>query len=250
MGMVSHELRNVLSGMMLGAVLLESESTDTAEGQRIVDAARLMQRQGKRMARLIEDLVDVVRIDAGKLALKPTRCAAKALLNDAVETCAALAAEKGVALTAEHVDAGLEADFDRERLLQVLTNLIGNALKFTPAGGAIALQATTSGTELRLAVSDSGVGIPEALLGAVFERFRQVESTGRGLGLGLYICRCIVDSHGGRIWAESVQGVKTTFHVAIPGVAAAVASATSMESPGIDHPGARPAAAHAHAHAR
>ena len=241
MGMVSHELRNVLSGLMLGAVLLESEGApDTPDGRRIVDAAKLMQRQGKRMGRLIEDLVDVVRIDAGKLALKPTRCAAKMLLNEAVETCAASAAERGVALGAESVDAGLEADFDRERLLQVLTNLIGNALKFTPAGGSIALQATTSGADLHLAVTDTGVGIPEDLLGVVFERFRQVESDDRGLGLGLYICRCIVDSHGGRIWAESVPGVKTTFHVAIPGLASAVASVVASTTLAADDVPAEP----------
>jgi len=239
MGMVSHELRNVLSGLMLGAVLLESEGTDTIEGQRIVDAARLMQRQGKRMGRLIEDLVDVVRIDAGKLALKPSRCDAQVLLNDAVETCAASAAEKGVSLGAESVAGGLEADFDRERLLQVLTNLIGNALKFTPSGGSITLQATATAGDLCLAVNDTGVGIPADLLGAVFERFRQVDTDERGLGLGLYICRCIVDSHGGRIWAESVQGVKTTFHVAIPGLGAALASGV-LVVPALDLPGVHP----------
>jgi signal transduction histidine kinase len=224
MGMISHELRNSLNGIVLNATLLSEEASESDEGRRTVEGMKRIQRYAALMNRLIGDLVDVVSIDAGKLALQPERCDAVALLTEAIDACAQAASEKGISLESETVEPALLADFDHERMLQVLANLITNALKFTPRGGAIVIRGERAGDQLRLSVSDTGKGIPSNMLAAVFERFKQVGkadqrglSLGLGLGLGLYISKGIVESHGGKIWAESKLGEGSAFHFTIPG---------------------------------
>jgi len=106
---------------------------------------------------------------------------------------------------------------DPHRMLQVLSNLIQNAIKFTPEGGSIRISATRVGTLYQVSVSDTGIGIPAGELTAIFERFRQLDRSDRtGLGLGLYISRWIVEAHGGKIWAESQLGRGSTFHFTLP----------------------------------
>ena len=217
MGMVSHDLRNLLSGIVLTATLLSEEASDSEEGRRTVVGMTRVQRYVARMTRLIGDLVDVVSIDAGKLAVQPARGDAAALLVEVLDAFARAASEKGLSLELEDVAGPLLADFDHDRMFQVLVNLITNALKFTPRGGRIIVRGMRAGDELRLSVSDTGAGIPAPMLEAVFERFWQVSKNDqRGLGLGLYISRCIVVAHGGRIWAESAPGAGSAFHLAIP----------------------------------
>ena len=177
-----------------------------------------IQRYAARMNRLIGDLVDVVSIDAGKLAVRLDRADAAALLAEAVDTFAPAAAEKGIALSTEIREHFLLADFDRERMLQVLANLITNALKFTPRGGKIVVRGRRLSDAIGLSVCDTGCGIAPDTLETVFERFWQVgKNDRRGLGLGLYISRCIVEAHGGRIWVESQPGAGSEFHLTIPG---------------------------------
>lgn len=107
--------------------------------------------------------------------------------------------------------------FDHERILQVLGNIIGNAIKFTPPRGRIAVTLEGSGDSIRFRITDTGAGIPSEHLDAIFERFRQVPGANRsGLGLGLYISRCIVEAHGGKIWAESEVGRGTTISFTLP----------------------------------
>jgi signal transduction histidine kinase len=221
LGMVSHDLRNLLSGMVLNATLLAEDASDTEEGRRTVIGMQRIQRDVGRMNRLIGDLVDVASIDAGKLAVHLARGDAAALIQEVLETFARVASNKGLSLEVADLEPALPADFDHDRMLQVLANLVGNALKFTPAGGAIVLRGALVDDELRLSVSDTGAGIPAHLLDAVFERFWQVgKNDKRGLGLGLHISRCIVDAHGGKIWAESTLGAGSVFHVTIPATAA------------------------------
>jgi signal transduction histidine kinase len=221
LGMVSHDLRNLLSGIVLNATLLAEDASDTDEGRRIVVGMARIQRDVGRMSRLIGDLVDVASIDAGKLAVHLARGDARPLLQEALETFTLSASKKGISLELGEVEPALPADFDHDRLLQVLANLVGNALKFTPAGGAIVLRGAIVGEELQLTVTDNGAGIPAHLLESVFERFWQVgKNDKRGLGLGLHISRCIVDAHGGKIWAESTLGAGSVFHVTIPATAA------------------------------
>jgi len=217
MGMVSHDLRNLLSGISMNASLLSEQVSEPDAGRRTVAATMLIQRYVARMNRLIGDLVDVVSIDAGKLAVQPERGDAAALLTEAAHAFAFAASDKGLTLKSEITEHTLPAEFDHDRMLQVLANLITNAIKFTPHGGRITVRGERDRDELRLSVQDTGPGIPSHMLEAVFERFWQVgKNDKRGLGLGLYISKCIVDAHGGRIWAESTLGDGSWFHVAMP----------------------------------
>jgi signal transduction histidine kinase len=217
LGMVSHDLRNLLTGVVLEATLLAEGAGDSDEGRRTVAAVDRLQRYAARMNRLVGDLVDVVSIDAGKLTVHRRPHDAKALLEEAMEAFAPRAGESGIALQLGAVESGLVASFDHDRLLQVLANLIGNALKFTPRGGKVVLEGERSPDGIRLSVSDSGSGIAADKLEAVFERFWQAgKLDSRGLGLGLHISKCIVEAHGGRIWAESALGRGSSLNFTIP----------------------------------
>jgi|SRR5579864_2453752 len=218
MAMVSHDLRNLLCAVLMEAALLSANAAASEEGRRTVAAMNRLHKYAARMNRLIGDLIDIVSIDAGKLSLHPERCHADALLAEAVEAFAGSASEKGISLGSETVAGVLAADFDHQRLLQVLANLISNALKFSSRGGKITVRADRDGDALHFSVSDTGMGIPASMLEAVFERFWQVgKNDQRGLGLGLYISKCIVEAHGGRIWVESSFGEGCSFHFTIPG---------------------------------
>jgi signal transduction histidine kinase len=118
-----------------------------------------------------------------------------------------VATAKGVRLETETGERPLPAKFDHDRMLQVLANVISNAIKFTPEGGTVRVRGERVRDEVRFSVADTGRGIPDGMLEAVFERFGQVGANDRrGLDLGLYIARCIVEAHGGRMWAESEPG--------------------------------------------
>lgn len=217
MGMVTHDLRDLLNGIVLQTTLLSKKASASDEGQRTVEAMARIQRYVARMSRLVGDLVDVVSIDAGRLAVQPDRGDARALLEEAASAFEHAAAVKGVSLVIEGDAEPLPAVFDHDRMLQVVANLISNALKFTPAGGHVVVRAGRAGDQLRLSVADTGPGIPASMLDAIFERFWQAGNDRRGLGLGLYISRCIVDARGGSIRAESEPGRGSTLHVLLPG---------------------------------
>jgi signal transduction histidine kinase len=201
LGIVSHDLRNLLGGVVVSAEVLARRAQ---QGDPVLVQTARIQRYAARMNRLIGDLLDVTSIDAGKLAMTPARADFAALVVEAVDTFEGAASVKGLALTLHHVSGPLAVDFDHDRMLQVLANLITNSIKFTPAGGKITLSCEVADGELRFSIADTGAGIPENMLEAVFERFWQVgKNDQRGLGLGLYISRCIVEAHGGKIWASS-----------------------------------------------
>ena len=217
MGIVSHDLRNLLGAVAANATVLLQQASDSEEGRRTAAAMARVQRYVARMNRLIGDLVDVASIDAGKLAMDPQPLDAVELISEALEAFAHAAQEKAIALQYSSGDRPLPATLDRERMLQVLANLISNGIKFTGRGGAVTVGAECAAGELHVRVVDTGPGIPEAMLEAIFERFWQVgKNEHRGLGLGLYISKCIVEAHGGRIWAESTLGAGSTFHFTVP----------------------------------
>jgi signal transduction histidine kinase len=217
MGMVSHDLRNLLSGIVMNAMLLSEEATESDEGRRTVAGMKRIERYAARMKRLIGDLVDVVSIDAGKLAMEPQPVDASALITEAVDVFAHAASQGGITLESRTIVPAVMAQLDHERMLQVLANLISNALKFTPRGGSVVVRGERVGDELRFSVSDTGAGVPGDMLEAVFERFTQVgKNDQRGLGLGLYISKCIIDAHGGKIWVESKLGEGSAFHFTLP----------------------------------
>ncbi len=213
LGMVSHDLRNLLGGIVLSAAVLEKKAAKDEKDQPTVLGMQRIQRYAARMHRLIGDLVDVTSIDAGKLAVTISSGDSRTLLSEAVDMFHAAASAKGIALEAETTGGPLLAELDRDRMLQVLANGITNAIKFTPSGGHIRLRAERIDGEVRFSIRDTGIGVPPDKLEAIFERFWQLgEADGRGLGLGLYISKCIVHAHGGAIWAESTLGSGCTLY--------------------------------------
>ena len=217
LGVVSHDLRDLLGGVVSTAHLVSTQAGDGSEGAQTRGAAERIQRLAARMNRLITDLVDVASIDAGKLAVVPAPGDVTVLIAEAVETCQPAAAAKGLSLDMETDQRTLAAAFDFDRMLQVLANLITNAIKFTPPGGSIRIRAEATAKTVELSVRDTGRGIPPDLLEAVFERFRQVDGLDRrGLGLGLYISRRLVEAHEGRMWAESEGRAGTTIRITLP----------------------------------
>ena len=217
LGMVSHDLRNLLCGIVLEASYAADQASDSAEGQRTVAGMKRLERYAARMNGLIGDLVDVVSIDAGTFSIRRERCEVGTLLGEAVDSCTDTAQQKGIAITRKPLEAALFADCDRDRVLQVFANLLNNALKFTPGGGDIAIDAKPTEAGLRFTVTDSGIGIEHDVIEAVFRRFwRVAPGDSKGLGLGLYISKNIVEAHGGSIWVDSKVGEGSSFWFTLP----------------------------------
>ncbi|MEX0601310.1 MAG: HAMP domain-containing sensor histidine kinase, partial [Rhodothermales bacterium] len=217
MGIASHDLRNLLGGIAMSVRNIARRVTSNEEGKKILVETNRIERFTARMNRLIGDLVDVTRINAGKLRVVPEQADAAKLIAEAVEMFEAPALAKGITLKAEMTQQYIPAQFDYDRMLQVLANLITNAITFSFKGGSIRVRGELAGDEVLVSVSDTGCGIRDDMLTAVFERFWQVDQNDqKGLGLGLYISRYIVEAHGGRIWAESTVGEGSTFSFTIP----------------------------------
>lgn len=217
LGMVCHDLRNLLSGIVLNTELLKKAVSEGEESQLFSTSTVQIQRYAARMNRLIGDLVDVVSIDTGKFSIMPKSQDITLLITEAVDTFQAAAASKGIALNVEGKRDAVFAKFDYDRMLQVLANLLANSIKFTPRGGKITIDSEDKGKELWFSVVDTGVGIPQELHELVFERFWQLgKNDRRGFGLGLYISKCIIESHGGKIWVESKLGEGSRFVFTLP----------------------------------
>ena len=217
LAMVSHDLNNLLGGITLSASMLAKLGSATPEGRKIATGTTRIQLYAARMRRLIGDLTDVTSLAAGKLAITNAPNDQGALISEAIETFQVLATEKQIQLDRDVADAPLPVLCDHGRIVQVLVNLVGNAVKFTPDGGRVSVSAARVGDEALFSVTDNGPGIPESFLEAIFQRFWQAdENDQRGLGLGLYIAKGIVESHGGRIWAESRVGQGSSFHFTLP----------------------------------
>jgi PAS domain S-box-containing protein len=216
LAVVSHDLRSPLSSIQLAATIMTRgrREPERRQGQRQVD---LILKASGRIKRLIDDLVDAAAIDAGKFGLVVSLVEVRALLDDTIEALAPVAREKSVQLDSEAPDGLSPIHADRERVMQILVNLIGNAIKFTPRGGRVHVRVSRRAGMAEFAVSDIGPGIAEDELARIFDRYEQGKAHGhRGVGLGLYIARGIVEAHHGRIWVESQIGVGTTFHFTVP----------------------------------
>ena len=181
------------------------------------EAGRAMERALVHMTRLIEDLLDMTRLDAGTLMLERLPTPISILLDDAMELLQPVAESRRVGLHAADAHELPILQVDRRRVLQILWNLMGNGLKFTLPGGQVTVGAEVFGDQIRFAVSDTGPGIPADHLDRLFERYWQGQKADRrGAGLGLSIARSLVEAHGGRIWATSTEGVGTTFFFTLP----------------------------------
>ena len=217
MGIVSHDLLNLLNAMVGMSSLIELEVGREDHVERVVAHARRVQRSGARMRRLVGDLVDVASIEAGMLAVTRAIGHPADVVTEAVETFQAQASGSEISLTTEIAPEVPSFPFDAARILQVLCNLLSNALKFTPAQGSIVVRLEQVEENVVYSVSDTGEGIPDDKLEAVFDRFVQLtKNDRRGVGLGLFISKCIVQGHGGRIWVESRMGGGSTFCFSLP----------------------------------
>jgi signal transduction histidine kinase len=212
---VAHDIGNSLSAVKIHARVLERTlPADQADVRSRIESIRHLTQQ---MDRLRQDLLDVAAIEAGRLSFEPAELDVGEVVDDVLAGVAGLAAEKEM-----EVRAGIGADLpaawaDRERIHQVLSNLVGNAVKFTPQGGRVLVTAMAEDGEARVSVADTGPGIPPEHLPHVFDRFWQARSTRRaGAGLGLAIARGIVEAHGGVIGVQSEPGRGTTFHFTLP----------------------------------
>ena len=217
LAMASHDLRTLLGGIALSAALIRKEAAlEDGSKSSVASRAETIQRIAARMNRLIGDLVDVASIEAGKLQIAPVRADVRAVVEEAAAIFQPNAEHAGLELVAPP-GPPLFAPFDHERVLQVLANLLGNALKFTPRGGRITVGAVEAEGEVRVFVQDTGPGIDATQLEAIFGKFWQgTRHDRRSLGLGLYISRSIVEAHGGKIWAESTPPRGSTLSFSLP----------------------------------
>jgi signal transduction histidine kinase len=217
LAVVSHDLGNPLSAIRIGTSLLLRGLSPEEKGSGGWQHLDSIRQSAAQMERLIKDLIDVKRLEAGQVDLEREPQRVASLIAEACEMFTGIAAERRIDFqTALQSDNGA-VDADRQRALQVLSNLLGNAFKFTPAGGTVRLTVTSANHEIEFAVTDTGPGILPEHVKQVFERFWQASRRRQeGIGLGLAIARSIVHAHGGRIWVESEAGRGSTFRFTLP----------------------------------
>lgn len=219
LAVVSHDLGNPLSAIRIGTTLLLSSvpqaERETGGWKHIVG----IRNSAEQMERLIKDLLEVKRIEAGQLSIERGRVAVAPLIAEAIELLTPIAEGKDVKLLPK-VNGNVPALYaDRERLLQTFSNLVGNAVKFTPEGGVVYISAEGKGSEVQLTVADTGIGISPEDAQHVFDRYWQAKSRRKGkqgIGLGLVIVKGIIEAHGGRVWMESEVGKGSSFHFTVP----------------------------------
>jgi signal transduction histidine kinase len=215
LAVVSHDLRNPLNIISVGASLLDGGQHSERERAEIL---RIIKSASDRMERLLADLLAVARLDGGQsLPVSPADMDLRPLLEEVRSAFACPARGNGRQLECRMPETLPRVHADRDRLHQVLSNLVGNALKFTPMGGTVTIEAETLPGEVRCSVRDTGPGLAEQEMDRIFDPFWQAEKTARlGFGLGLKIAKSIVEAHGGSMSVESVPGKGCTFSFTVP----------------------------------
>lgn len=215
LAVVSHDLRNPLGSILMTASLLKRMPN---RGEQFVRAqVEKIQRAAERMNELIEDLLNLAKIEAGHFSLSKREICGCNIVLEAVETFRDRAQEKQIRIETRGTDQPLQMSCDHAMVLRVFSNLISNAIKFTPEYGLIEITAEDLGPEVRFCVKDTGPGIAEHHVPNIFERFWQAKKTSHlGTGLGLAIAKGIVEAHGGRIWVESRFGHGASFYFTLP----------------------------------
>ena len=216
---VSHELKTPLTSIQGFAQAILDDTADTSERRK--QAAKVIYDEAGRMHRMALDLLDLARLEAGTADLKMSPVDMKVLLENIVEKFIPQAQRAGIALQLNVPDNLPSLVGDGDRLAQVFTNLVDNALKFTSANGQMTLSAVDTGAEMEISITDTGTGVPKEALSRLFDRFYQVDSSraggeGHGAGLGLAIVKEILEAHGGRISVRSELGHGTTFVIHLP----------------------------------
>jgi signal transduction histidine kinase len=216
LAIVSHDLRNPLNAVLLSASFLLDVGIERAGLELLEKQLGVIKRSTQMANRLIEDLLDVARIEAGRLSIEPDAQDARVLVSEAYEALRLSAEEKSIQLEHQVPDEIPPTRVDRDRVIQVLCNLGANAIKFTPRGGRVILRAEPAEGEVRFSVSDTGSGVPAEQLEHIFDRYWQANRADRrGVGLGLAIVKGIVEAHGGKVWVESEVGVGTTCYFTV-----------------------------------
>lgn len=215
---VSHELRTPLTSMLASVSLIRQGFAGAISDQQN-DLLSIVHRNAERLKAIINDLLDLSRLESGRTQLSFEKVNLDQMVRDCLSEIESLAAEKKIRIQASLQFGGV-IELDPMKIQQVLINLVGNALKFTPEGGEVTVETRKSKESARIRVKDTGIGIPEDQLEKVFRRFYQVEDTltrsKQGTGLGLPICKRIVELHGGKIRAESVMGQGSCFEFTLP----------------------------------
>jgi signal transduction histidine kinase len=212
---VAHDLRNPLNTVTMAiSLMLETTPIERTQERRQQEIVR---RAADRMNRMIQDLLDVKRMESGRLTIETRPEAAETIVNDTIDMLRPLAAGSSIIMEASIAPNLPPVLADSARIQQVLSNLVGNAVKFTPRQGRVTVTAEGTDGEVRFAVIDTGPGIPPEQLPHIFGRFWQAKpSDHRGIGLGLAIAKGIVEAHQGRIWVESHVGLGSTFYFTLP----------------------------------
>ncbi|HEV2017601.1 MAG TPA: PAS domain S-box protein [Gemmatimonadaceae bacterium] len=215
LAVVAHDLRNPLNTVTMAiALMLETTPIERTQERRQQEIVR---RAADRMNRMIQDLLDVKRMESGHLTIDVKPESADVLVNDTIEMLRPLASGSSIVMEANVADNLPAVLADAARIQQVLSNLVGNAVKFTPRQGRITVSAERLDGEVRFAVIDTGPGIPPEQVPHIFGRFWQARSSDhRGIGLGLAIAKGLVEAHRGRIWVESQVGLGSTFYFTLP----------------------------------
>jgi signal transduction histidine kinase len=216
LAIVSHDLRGPLSSIVICCSVLERFDIHAQSEERVRKHAQVIHRSAKRMDRLIADLMDLTSIEAGNLAVKQEPHEALAIIDEALDMLRPLATAKGLQLETT-ARTSIQVRCDHGRVLQIVSNLVGNAIKFTPDQGTITVATQVNEGYAVITVSDTGIGISEADLPRIFDRFWQAEGPSRaGVGLGLIIAKGLVEAHGGLIGVQSTLGAGTTFSFSLP----------------------------------
>ena len=219
LAIVSHDLRNQLGVIAMGADLLARKAAAVAIGAEVSKPIDTIRRTATGMQHLLGDLLDMASIQAGRLAVEPAVTDVWPILEEAFEAHEPLARTKGLHLNVKRAPSAVAVRADRKRILQVLGNLVGNAIKFSRRGGMIVLDAEVGEAEVTVRVTDTGQGIDHHEIENIFEPYRAGRrDAGSGTGLGLYIVKGVVQRHGGRIWVESERGRGSTFFFTLPRV--------------------------------
>ncbi len=234
MSMMTHELRTPLTSIK-GAVQLLTAGTAGPLEPGVMSLLRIAENNGERLLGLVNDILDLSKLEAGKMEFTMGRMDLRALIDEAIESDASYASGLGVTLRCKSPETPLWVTGDKGRLLQVLTNLMSNAAKFSETGSQVEISAHPNGDMIRVAISDRGPGIPEAARAGLFEPFKQAgaQDKGRikGTGLGLTIVKAIVEHHDGRVDFVSELGKGTTFYFDLP----QCAQSTKTRQSALDH---------------
>ncbi|WP_051971487.1 sensor histidine kinase [Massilia sp. 9096] len=231
-GTVSHELRTPLTSMRVSLSLLAQGNVGQLdpEAQELADIAH---RHCERLVRLVDDMLDIQKIEAGVLGLRTSQHLLLPMVQEAAGAMRGLGRDRSIVVSCASAGgcAELAAEIDYDRMLQVLTNLLSNAIKFSPPGSKVDITVAANAGGARISVADHGRGIPAPFRERVFSRFAH-HGSGGGSGLGLSICKGIVEEHGGRIGFVSEEGKGTTFHIDLP---ASAVKAVPAAAPGVPH---------------